>query len=317
MTPEYHNLSDIQFEELVIEFCVELLGAGVQGFVTGKDGGRDAKFEGTANRIPSEAGPWSGKVVIQAKHTEMPTKSFSEADFSGTTDSSVLGKELPRVKRLIADSELEFYVLFSNRRLTGVTEAEIRKRIATETGLPERNVRLYDVSELDRLSKRYPDCVNRADLNPARSPADIDPTDLANVITQLAQYKLQLDELMEGEVPPPHRRISPEEKNQRTGLKQAYFTKQIRPSMVDFATIRAFLAHPENRPFQKLYDDTASELEAKLDAWNVPDAPYDRLLEALLSRLFTRDFDLRKNRKLTRTVIYYMYCNCDLGKRAE
>lgn len=35
----YHNLSDRQFEELVIELCVELLGHKVQGFVSGADEG--------------------------------------------------------------------------------------------------------------------------------------------------------------------------------------------------------------------------------------------------------------------------------------
>ncbi len=34
------------------------------------DGGRDAFFEGTAQRFPSEAYPWVGAFVIQAKHTE-------------------------------------------------------------------------------------------------------------------------------------------------------------------------------------------------------------------------------------------------------
>ncbi|MEX1028240.1 MAG: ABC-three component system protein [Candidatus Paceibacterota bacterium] len=317
MNIDYYNLSDTQFEDLVIEFCVELLGGGVQGFVTGKDGGRDARFEGTANCIPSTANPWSGKVVIQAKHTEIPTRSFSESDFSGTTKSSVLSKELLRVRSLLQNGELEFYMLFANRRLTGITEAGIRKRIASETGLAEGSVRMYDVSELGRLEKRYPQCTERANLNPARAPADIDPTDLANVITKLADYKQQLDELMESEVPPPSRRITPEEKNQKTGLQKTYFSKQIRPAMVDFPPIRSFLAHPDNRPFQKLYDETVDELEAKLDAWNEPDVTYERVLEVLVSRLFSRDFDLRQHRKLTRTVIYYMYCNCDIGKDAE
>ena len=77
VTITYHNLSDLQFEELVIEFCAELLGNGVQGFVTGPDGGRDARFSGTAMLVPSETDPWSGKIVIQAKHTELLNKAFS------------------------------------------------------------------------------------------------------------------------------------------------------------------------------------------------------------------------------------------------
>ena len=315
MVPEYYNLSDRQFEELVVEFCVELLGAGVQAFVSGADGGRDAKFHGAAKLLPSEVDPWNGKIVIQAKHTEYPTKSYSDADFSGEANSSTLSKELFRIKKLIADDELEYYMLFANRRLSGVTEPVVRKRISAETGLPESNIKLYDVSELDRLCKRYPDAVARADLSPARAPADIDPTDLAEVITRLAEY--QIDDLMEGEVPPPEQRISPAEKNRRTGLKSEYFNRQIRPKMIDFPTIRHFLAHPENVPFQKLYDDIADELEAKLDAWNDDDTAYERCLEALIERLFARDVDLRKHRRLTRTVVFYMYCNCDLGKEPD
>ena len=43
----YHDLSPDQFESLVVAVCQFLLGAAVQGFATGRDGGRDAKFMGT------------------------------------------------------------------------------------------------------------------------------------------------------------------------------------------------------------------------------------------------------------------------------
>ncbi len=310
---EYHNLSDRQFEELVIEICVELLGNGVQGFVSGKDGGKDAKFVGTAKLIPSEAEPWSGSIVIQAKHTEMLNKAFSESDFFGEGDTSILAKELPRIRAMIQDNELQYYMLFANRRLTGVTEAEVRKRIADATGLNRDHIRLYDNSELDRLVKRFPASVDRADLNPAKSPPDIDPEDLAKVITTLAEYKQELSDLMEGSEPPPEYRVSSEEKNRRNRLREDYFKKQMRPKMVDFPAISCFLGHPDNQPYVKLYEDTASELEARLSAWADPANPYEQLLETLLNRLFQRDFDLRNNKRLTRTVVYYMYCNCDIG----
>ena len=38
----YEDLSDDQFESLIVAICQFLLGAGVQGFATGPDGGRDA-----------------------------------------------------------------------------------------------------------------------------------------------------------------------------------------------------------------------------------------------------------------------------------
>jgi hypothetical protein len=50
----YEHLSWEQFEDLVVALCQFLLGAGVQGFATGTDGGRDAKFIGTAELLPSK-----------------------------------------------------------------------------------------------------------------------------------------------------------------------------------------------------------------------------------------------------------------------
>jgi hypothetical protein len=61
--------------------CQRLLGISVQGFAKGPDGGRDAKFVGTAELHPSKAAPWIGTTVIQAKHTNGYNRNFSESDF--------------------------------------------------------------------------------------------------------------------------------------------------------------------------------------------------------------------------------------------
>ncbi|MCD0458619.1 ABC-three component system protein [Roseiconus lacunae] len=313
MTIVYDNLSETQFEELVIEFCVELLGHGVQGFVTGMDGGRDARFVGKAKLIPSDAAPWDGTIVIQAKHTEMQNKSWSEADFSGENDSSVLAKELPRIKALLERGELDYYMLFSNRRLTGVTDEAIRGRICKDTGLSADKVVNVDVSQLDRYCKRFPQAIACANLTPGLSPPEIDPNDLAEVITKIANFRDELDDLMEGDELPPENRTTPAEKNLANGLREEYFKKTIRPRMVDFPVIRHFLGLPESQPLVRLYEDMAEELAAKLVAWSRPDVPYERLLEQLIAQLLKRDFDLRAHRRLTRTVVFYMYCNCDIG----
>ena len=54
----YEDLSDKQFENLVVFLCQKLLGIAVQGFAEGPDGGRDAKFIGTAEIHPSTSEPW-------------------------------------------------------------------------------------------------------------------------------------------------------------------------------------------------------------------------------------------------------------------
>ncbi len=76
-----HTLSPGDFETLVVKLCHQILGFGTISFSTGKGGGRDAFFEGTAERNPSSRDPWSGKFVIQAKHTERSAASCSERSF--------------------------------------------------------------------------------------------------------------------------------------------------------------------------------------------------------------------------------------------
>src|SRR5580704_6872271 len=58
MRIEYHDLSDKDFERLVVAICMEILGAGVASFSSGKDGSRDARFEGTAACFPSATSPY-------------------------------------------------------------------------------------------------------------------------------------------------------------------------------------------------------------------------------------------------------------------
>jgi very-short-patch-repair endonuclease len=67
-----HDLTDREFEDLVGQICMEILGMGTIVFTTGRDGGRDGKFAGTANNFPSKNSPGKGKFIIQAKHTENP-----------------------------------------------------------------------------------------------------------------------------------------------------------------------------------------------------------------------------------------------------
>ncbi len=89
----YEDLSDDQFEVLIVLLCQRLLGIAVQGFAKGPDGGRDAKFVGTAELHPSKTAPWVGTVIVQAKHTNGYNRSFSELDFYSTSSSNYGGRQ--------------------------------------------------------------------------------------------------------------------------------------------------------------------------------------------------------------------------------
>ena len=115
------NLTDTEFEILVALICSEILGTGTIVFSDGKDGGRDAEFKGTK--------PWIGKIIIQAKHTHRNNASCSESDFQSILKTSVI----PAIKKLKKKNEIDFYLLFTNRKLSGVQHPKIEDIFDTET----------------------------------------------------------------------------------------------------------------------------------------------------------------------------------------
>jgi hypothetical protein len=127
-----HALCPGDFETLVVKLCHQILGLGTFSFGTGKDGGRDAFFEGTAERFPSSRDPWSGKFVIQAKHTERSGASCSDSDFA-----RLVKAESPRVAAHRRKGRCNCYLLFTNRKLTAPREEKLVGELRQQTGVPK------------------------------------------------------------------------------------------------------------------------------------------------------------------------------------
>ena len=108
-------LGDSTFEDLINTICHKILGTGVISFSPGKDGGRDGKFTGTAQDYPDNVNPWSGKFIIQAKHTNNPIASCSDPDFV-----KIVKDEIIKIKKLKEAGDIDCYMLFTNRKYTGI-----------------------------------------------------------------------------------------------------------------------------------------------------------------------------------------------------
>lgn len=313
----YEDQAPSQFETLVVLLCQELLGASVQGFATGPDGGRDARFEGTAQLHPSTAAPWQGRVIIQAKHTNGYNGSFSEADFySEDRKTSVLGDELPRISALRLSGELDHYMLFSNRRLTGGTESALRHTIADSCAIPTESVYLCGVEQLELWLRRFNAVANMADLDPVDSPLIASPEDLAEVVEAFARHSSLVDEVLDD---PPTVRVSLATKNRLNGMTDSYSQLQRRKYLKDTEQIRRFLAAPENADILPLYEGAADEFQAKIVAHRADYQSFDKVMEYLIDLLFARDAVLRQrqHKRLTRALVFYMYWNCDIGETEE
>ena len=115
------NLTDTEFEDLVALICDQILGMGTIVFSLGKDGGKDAKFSGKANNYPSKTEPWNGKIIIQAKHTQQNGASCSDSAFKRIVKEEVI----PAISKLVKNNEINFYLLFTNRKLSGIEDKKI------------------------------------------------------------------------------------------------------------------------------------------------------------------------------------------------
>jgi hypothetical protein len=310
----YEDLSDGQFENLVVFLCQRLLGISVQGFAKGPDGGRDAKFVGTAELHPSKAAPWIGTTIIQAKHTNGYNRNFLESDFfSPVSTNTVLGKEIPRIKKLREGEQLDHYMLFANRRLSGNAESEIRAHLAAQCDIPSPSIYLCGLEQLEIWLKTFPDVAGKADLDPVDSPLIVSSDDLAEVVQALSRQRSEVLAVLDD---PPTLRVTYERKNALNNMTGEYANAQRKRYLKETMQIRTFLAAPENLELLRIYESVVDEFQLKIIAKRRDHQTFDAVMEYLVDLLFSRDPVLRQHahKRLTRAMLFYMYWNCDIGE---
>jgi hypothetical protein len=311
----YEDLSDNQFETLIVLLCQRLLGISVQGFSEGPDGGRDAKFVGTAELHPSKAAPWVGITIVQAKHTNGYNRHFSESDFfSVDAKETVISKELPRIKKLRAAKSLDHYMLFSNRRLAGNAESTIRVHISQKCDVPEPSIYLCGLEQLELFLRTFPEVPKFADLDPVDSPLLVSPDDLAEVVQALARQRENILAIVGGDGVVERTRYA--EKNKINNMTEPYAAELRRRYLKETRQIDTFLAAPENRDLLELYQAVAEEFQLKIIAKRKDYQTFDDVMEYLIDLLFARDPVLRQryHKRLTRVMLFYMYWSCDIGE---
>jgi len=314
----YENLGDEQFETLIVFLCQKILGVSVQGFSKGPDGGRDAKFVGTAELHPSKAAPWVGITIIQAKHTNGYNRNFSESDFYNPKPNtkSVLGDELPRITNLRKEKQLEHYMLFANRRLAGNAQSEIVAYISKSSEIPPASIYLCGLEQLEMWLKTFPEVAKLADLDLVDSPLIVSPDDLAEIVQAFARQRETINTVLDT---PPTQRVTYEMKNTLNNMTNEYAVAQRKRYLKETPQIHAFLAAPENDDLMRLYESVVDEFQLKIIANRKDYQTFDDVMEYLVDLLFDRDPVLRQraHKRLTRAVLFYMYWNCDIGDAGD
>ena len=290
-----------------------LVGGWVQGFSAGPDGGRDARFDGTAQEIPSRAALWKGKIIVQAKHTSKINAKFSEPDFynaKNNNNSAIITGEIPKIKKLLDDKELDYYLLFSNRDQSGNIESDVRRFISEKTGLADNRIMLCGNELMEGWLKMFPEVVRETKIDLIDCPLNVSPKDLAEVILLLDKYKEEITSVTNLQIPP---RTPLAEKVKLNEMTEEY-AEQIRKHIPNFGDIQNFLESVDES--RERYEAVVEEFNAKIIATRTDFPTFDKVIEYIFDLCTNRDPDLSgyKRRRLLRQLLYYMFWFCDIGR---
>ncbi len=295
------NITDTEFESLVALICSEILGTGTVIFSGGKDGGKDARFNGRANNFPSKSKPWNGKIIIQAKHTQRPDASCSDSDFQSILKKSVI----PAINKLKDNNEIDYYLLFTNRKLSGIQDAKIEDIFNGETKIENR---LIGLETIELWLKQYPFIAKTLNLNKLLLPLNFDENDLRQIVNSFNKLDKKKGDLSKI---PENRDI--ENKNILNALSKEYFDNVIKKNLIYFEQIRKFLMDSINSEYLDKYENTIDDINAKIIVHRKDFEKFEMILEFLYDFTIDNNLELKSKRRLVRLFLHYMYYNCDIG----
>jgi len=303
---QLHLLSTTEFEDLVVQICTKLLGIGTLAFADGKDGGRDAAFSGTAQKFPSAASPLSGNFIIQAKQTTNPAGTCSSSEFKRVMDG-----EKKKIISLVAQGELDHYLVFTNRKKPAV------KTIAIEKGLKKlklKSATILGAEQIRTWLTAHPGIWKNMGFDRFEKRLEIQQSDLLEIVS--AFHSALKAEIVDGEHPEHFPFIVKPKKNRLNGLTKPYFEFMERDSLPFFSTIEDFLKNPRNESYRALYDDTTHEIKGKIIAHAADFENFDQALTYVADLVSEGSSLLKGMRRFVTIFLHYMYYTCDIGQHA-
>ena len=300
--PLENLVSDKEFEDLVALICERILGMGTIIFSVGKDGGKDAKFNGKANSFPSETAPWNGKIIIQAKHTQRPNASCSDSDFQRILKNEVI----PAITKLKENKEIDYYLLFTNRKLSGIQDKKIEDLFDKNINIENR---VIGSERIDLWLNEYPEIAKILNLNRLLLPLDFNENDLKDIVIAFSQLDISKGDLPEI---PEDRDI--EKKNEINKLSEEYFNDVIKRNLTYFEQINDFLQNPDNKKLLDKYNNTIDDLNEEITIHRDEYEKFEMILNYLYKIVLNKFPELNSKRALIRVFLHYMYYNCDIGK---
>ena len=153
-------------------------------------------------------------------------------------------------------------------------------------------------------------CSDIGHLDLVDSPLIVSPDELAEIVYAFAEHTATITDALDM---PPTDRVSYDAKNAVNNMTKEYAVAQRKYYLKETAQIQKFLAAPENSDVLHQYDTVVEEFQLKIIAKRKNYQSFDEVMNYLLDLLFDRDPILRKHKRLTRALLFYMYWHCDIG----
>jgi hypothetical protein len=306
-TYRLYELHDEEFEKLVVQICIQVLGTGTFSFAPGKDGGRDGRFMGTAESYPSRTSPHTGKFVIQAKHTGNAAASCSDRDFT-----HIVNKEIPRITTLVKDGELDHYLLFTNRRLTGTKDEKVRKLLAQIPNLKTGN--LFGSDTITSYLVAHRNIWRDLGFDRDAAPFRINPADLVAIIHGF--HGVMMGQQSEFKSATNFTHVKKQKKNKINKLSPEYYEYIQQESLPHFDRIKRFLEDSRNETLRQMYHDAADDLKGKIITYRERFGSFDEIFTYLYDEIVETSSMVAGQKRLTKIFLHYMYFDCDIGRHA-
>lgn len=297
-----YELDDKEFEKLVADICIDVLGPGFVNFAEGRDGGRDGTFRGTAAKVVSATDLLNGHTIAQAKHTTNPVASCSDNAFY----EKILDHEIERLNKI----SLDHYFILTNRKLTGGFEQKIHDKIVRATKV--QRTLCWGVERISLHLENNKPLVQKYKLSKEAAPLHFAHQDISEIVKE---FNKTWDRKLDSDAKYDFSYVEIEKKNQINGLTEDYFNYIKQDSEKYFWQITDFLQNPINSEYENLYSGLADELKGKLITNRDNFSNFDEALEYVHNYCIENNPYLSKNKKLLKVFIHYMYCNCDIGKK--
>ncbi len=307
----YEIISDDDFEALTVDVCQTLFGSGVHAFAKGKDGGRDSYFNGTAENYPSQNSPWSGHIIIQAKHTEDINASCADNNFF-QNKTSVINHEISRIKEMMNAEKVDGYLLVTNRKLTGLIHPKIVDHISKE--LKFNQVDILGIEDLDRIIDDNQQLETKYRLSRYQLPDRFYEQDIRDVILMFSNNNNWVTIQPDPEIDE-YTYVDKKKKNKLNNIDDEYFDEIKSHSLKFFSDISDFLKDPKNLDCLTSYTNTTSDLRSYITKHSATHS-FTEILETIVSNIAgEQNTNIFNVRYLVKVFVHYMYWNCDIGRK--